>query len=156
MLWVFGDILCLFSCLHFSRVLYLPPHSELEFPLESLGQRESTSIIIISTHSSLQPEGHQTNRQKLGVISSPQGFLVYPCISSFFRILFLQQLRSCIPLRAPNSVASLSSQGGNTFSISTVLQSVHALSLSPLQLIFNKRGTGILFMFIHNKFRCYF
>lgn len=31
-----------------------------------------------------------------------------------------------------------------------------ARALSLLQLIFNKRGTGTLFMFIHNKFRCYF
>lgn len=154
MLWVFGDFLCLFLCLHFSCVLYLPPHSELELPVESLGQRESTSIIIIFTHSSLHPEGHQTNRQKLGIILLPQGFPADLCISSLFKILFLLQLRPCVSLHAPNSVAYVFSGAENTVSIATVLQSVRALSL--LQLIFNKRGTGILFMFIHNKFRCYF
>lgn len=54
----------------------------------------------------------------------------------------------------PSSPVGYVSSRANTFSIAAMLQS--ALSLSLLQLIFNKRGTGTLFMFIHNKFRCYF
>lgn len=103
LLWILGGCLCLFLWLHFSSFCTYPSESEL--PKESPGQ---LFISIGSIHSSVHPEGHQTYRQKWGVILLSQDFPGDLCILSLFKTLLLLYLGSCIHLHAPNSVAWVS------------------------------------------------
>lgn len=107
LLWVL-EVFFAYFCGCISLHFVLTPQSQ-NFLKSHWARASQLLISIVSIHSSVHPEGHQTCRQKWGVILLSQDFPGDLCIFSLFKTLFLLYLRSCIRLRAPNSVACVSS-----------------------------------------------